>query len=65
MTTYTRDLESCGEFIADDGTILRELLNPDGADLAFRYGPAHAPGAGFSLEVSGNGFFPIRFVNVI
>jgi mannose-6-phosphate isomerase-like protein (cupin superfamily) len=30
------------EFIAADGSILRELLHPDKADLAIRYSLAHA-----------------------
>jgi mannose-6-phosphate isomerase-like protein (cupin superfamily) len=35
-------LHDCEEFIAADGSILRELLHPDKADLAIRYSLAHA-----------------------
>src|ERR1044072_189039 len=38
----TRNLESCPEFIAGDGTILREILHPDKADVDLRYSLAHA-----------------------
>jgi mannose-6-phosphate isomerase-like protein (cupin superfamily) len=35
-------LQNCPEFIAGDGSILRELLHPDKQDLALRYSLAHA-----------------------
>ena len=35
-------LEDCDEFIAGDGSILRELLHPDKADIDIRYSLAHA-----------------------
>ncbi len=41
-------LKACEEFIAGDGSILRETLHPDKQDLALRYSLAHAtvpPGA--------------------
>ena len=34
-------LNVCTEFIADDGTILRELLHPDKQSLKLRYSLAH------------------------
>lgn len=37
-----KKLQNCDEFIAGDNTILRELLNPDKADLDLRYSLAHA-----------------------
>jgi mannose-6-phosphate isomerase-like protein (cupin superfamily) len=37
-----RKLLDCPEFIAGDGTRLRELLHPDKQDLALRYSLAHA-----------------------
>ncbi|HTP05304.1 MAG TPA: cupin domain-containing protein [Nitrospirota bacterium] len=37
-----RDLKDCAEFIAGDGSILREILHPDKADLTIRYSLAHA-----------------------
>jgi mannose-6-phosphate isomerase-like protein (cupin superfamily) len=37
-----RDLSRCKEFIAGDGSLLRELLNPLKEDLAIRYSLAHA-----------------------
>ncbi|MEO1133200.1 MAG: cupin domain-containing protein [Cyanobacteria bacterium J06639_1] len=37
-----RHLDDCDEFIAGDGTILRELLHPDKQELALRYSLAHA-----------------------
>ncbi len=37
-----RRLKDCGEFVAGDRSILRELLHPDKADLAIRYSLAHA-----------------------
>lgn len=39
---FIRDLKDCEEFIAGDGSILRELLHPDKADLKLRYSLAHA-----------------------
>jgi mannose-6-phosphate isomerase-like protein (cupin superfamily) len=35
-------LSSCEEFIAGDGTVLRELLHPDKQPLELRYSLAHA-----------------------
>ncbi|NJO18831.1 MAG: cupin domain-containing protein [Spirulinaceae cyanobacterium RM2_2_10] len=37
-----RKLADCEEFIAGDGTQLRELLHPDKQPLALRYSLAHA-----------------------
>lgn len=37
-----RKLLDCPEFLAGDGTQLRELLHPDKQDLALRYSLAHA-----------------------
>jgi mannose-6-phosphate isomerase-like protein (cupin superfamily) len=37
-----RCLKGCEESIAGDGSILRELLHPDKADLRIRYSLAHA-----------------------
>jgi len=39
---FIRNLNDCEEFIAGDGSLLRELLHPDKADLAIRYSLAHA-----------------------
>ena len=39
---YTKDLNDCTEFIAGDGTHLKELLHPDKAPLDLRYSLAHA-----------------------
>jgi mannose-6-phosphate isomerase-like protein (cupin superfamily) len=39
---FVRSLWECEEFTAGDGSILRELLHPDKADLAIRYSLAHA-----------------------
>jgi mannose-6-phosphate isomerase-like protein (cupin superfamily) len=39
---FIRSLWDCDEFAAGDGSILRELLHPDKADLAIRYSLAHA-----------------------
>ncbi|VVB86872.1 Cupin domain protein [uncultured archaeon] len=39
---FVTDLENCKEFTAGDGSLLRELLHPDKADLAIRYSLAHA-----------------------
>ena len=35
-------LNDCEEFVAGDGTLLRELLHPDKQDVALRYSFAHA-----------------------
>ncbi len=35
-------LQNCSEFIAGDGTNLRELLHPDKQSIALRYSLAHA-----------------------
>ena len=37
-----RWLKDCEQFVAGDGSILRELLHPDKADVAIRYSLAHA-----------------------
>jgi mannose-6-phosphate isomerase-like protein (cupin superfamily) len=37
-----RKLLNCPEFVAGDGTQLRELLHPDKQDIALRYSLAHA-----------------------
>lgn len=37
-----RKLLECPEFVAGDGTQLRELLHPDKQDIALRYSLAHA-----------------------
>lgn len=37
-----RRLKDCHQFIAGDGSILRELLHPHEADLQIRYSLAHA-----------------------
>jgi mannose-6-phosphate isomerase-like protein (cupin superfamily) len=39
---WIKRLPDCPEFIAGDGTILRELLNPAKAPLDLRYSLAHA-----------------------
>ena len=39
---FIRKLKDCEEFTAGDGSLLRELLHPDKADLALRYSLAHA-----------------------
>ena len=39
---YIQDLQNCDEIIAGDDSVLRELLHPDKADVAFRYSLAHA-----------------------
>lgn len=39
---YIKDVWACGQFVAGDGTCLRELLHPDKADLAISYSLAHA-----------------------
>ena len=35
-------LNDCAEFVAGDGTLLRELLHPDKQAIALRYSLAHA-----------------------
>jgi mannose-6-phosphate isomerase-like protein (cupin superfamily) len=37
-----KDLHSCGQIIAGDETILRELLHPDKTKVGIRYSLAHA-----------------------
>ena len=37
-----KDMNGCCEFIAGDGTVLRELFHPGKAEVAFRYSLAHA-----------------------
>ncbi len=37
-----RKLDDCEEFVAGDGTLLRELLHPDKQPLELRYSLAHA-----------------------
>ncbi|MFP4009234.1 MAG: cupin domain-containing protein [Spirulinaceae cyanobacterium] len=37
-----RNLNDCEEFVAGDGTLLRELLHPDKQPLDLRYSLAHA-----------------------
>lgn len=39
---FIKDLQNCEEFTAGDGSILRELLHPNRADLEIRYSLAHA-----------------------
>jgi len=39
---FVRQLEQCPEFVAGDGSVLRELLHPDKADLSIGYSLAHA-----------------------
>lgn len=39
---FVKDLNDCEIFTAGDGTILRELLHPDKADLKLRYSLAYA-----------------------
>ncbi len=39
---FVRSLWDCEEFVAADGSILRELLHPDKAEVAIRYSLAHA-----------------------
>ncbi|MFA5238715.1 MAG: cupin domain-containing protein [Phycisphaerae bacterium] len=43
---FLKRLKDCEEFTAGDGSILRELLHPDKADLQIRYSLAHAKVAG-------------------
>ena len=39
---YVRCLRDCRQFIAGDGSVLRELLHPDKAEVSIRYSLAHA-----------------------
>ena len=39
---FMKRLKDCREFTAGDGSILRELLHPEKADLQIRYSLAHA-----------------------
>lgn len=39
---FVKYLKDCREFIAGDGSILRELLHPDRRELSIRYSLAHA-----------------------
>lgn len=39
---FVKKLEDCREFIAGDGSILRELLHADKGNFDFRYSLAHA-----------------------
>jgi mannose-6-phosphate isomerase-like protein (cupin superfamily) len=39
---FVKLLRDCPEFVAGDGSILRELLHPEKAALAIRYSLAHA-----------------------
>ena len=39
---FVKHLKDCRQFIAGDGSILRELLNPEKADLQIRYSLALA-----------------------
>lgn len=39
---FVRSLSDCEEFVAGDGSLLRELLHPDKTDIAIRYSLAHA-----------------------
>ena len=36
------DLQDCEEFVAGDGSLLRQLLHPDKIDVACRYSLCHA-----------------------
>ena len=49
-----RKLQACPEFIAGDGTLLRELLHPEKQPIDLRYSLAHAivPGGRSSLPHS-------------
>jgi mannose-6-phosphate isomerase-like protein (cupin superfamily) len=42
MMMFVKFLKDCRKFIAGDGSILRELLHPDKADISIRYSLAHA-----------------------
>ena len=39
---YISDLDECQTIIAGDGTVLRELLNPEKTELSLGYSLAHA-----------------------
>ncbi|MBN2128078.1 MAG: cupin domain-containing protein [Sedimentisphaerales bacterium] len=39
---FVRSLEDCEEFVAGDGSLLRELLHPDKTEPEVRYSLAHA-----------------------
>ncbi len=39
---HLKNLEDCNEFIAGDGSILRELIHPDKTDIQIHYSLAHA-----------------------
>ena len=39
---FLKRLKDCREFTAGDGSILREILHPEKADLQIRYSLAHA-----------------------
>lgn len=39
---FLRHLENCREFVAGDGSVLRELLHPEKTDLQIGYSLAHA-----------------------
>ena len=39
---FLKRLKNCREFVAGDGSILRELLHPEKADLQIRYSLAYA-----------------------
>jgi len=39
---FVRSLDECDEFVAGDGSRLRELLHPDKAQVEIRYSLAHA-----------------------
>lgn len=39
---FIKNLNDCEEFTAGDGSLLRELLHPDKADISIRYSLAHA-----------------------
>jgi mannose-6-phosphate isomerase-like protein (cupin superfamily) len=42
MIMFLKRLKDCREFTAGDGSILRELLHPEKADLQIRYSLAYA-----------------------
>jgi mannose-6-phosphate isomerase-like protein (cupin superfamily) len=39
---FVKHLKNCRQFIAGDGSVLRELLHPEKADISIRYSLAHA-----------------------
>ena len=39
---FVKHLKDCRQFIAGDGSVLRELLHPDKAEISIRYSLAHA-----------------------